>query len=374
MYFKQILDELCGCASYVIASRESHEAAIVDPSVHLDEYESLLSERGFSLSYVIDTHIHADHVSGARMLAKEHPDAKLCLHTSAEVAYPFTPLSDGQELPLGQLRLKIVHTPGHRKELISLLIINPPRSPEPSMILTGDCLLVGDVGRPDFGGGDAEAQYESLARIMRLPDWVAVFPGHFEGPCGRGMCGRPNTTIGFERLYNSLARLGRQPFVEMLTSGVPARPLNMTAIEATNRGRVDMTWAMPTSRQKVDEMSPEQLEVECDSAFLIDVREPGEFHHGYVPRAQNIPQAEIASRLDEIPREGRVALICQSGSRSYRTAQFLQEVGLTNAVSVAGGTDAWVESGRAIATGDTSVAKMVVTDTEWSHAGASPAT
>src|SRR3990172_135575 len=99
------------------------------------------------------------------------------------------------------------HPPAPPPGLIPTLVVTPPRSPEPSMVLTGDSLLVGDVGRPDFGGGDAAQQYETLSRLLRLPDWVAVFPGHFEGPCGKGMCGRPNTTIGFERLYNPLARL-----------------------------------------------------------------------------------------------------------------------------------------------------------------------
>ena len=121
--------------------------------------------------------------------------------------------ADHEELELGQLRLRILHTPGHRPELISILIVNPLRSPEPSMVLTGDSLLVGDVGRPDFGGGDVAAQYDSLTSLLRLPDWVAVFPGHFEGPCGKGMCGRPSTTIGFERLYNPLARLDRREFI-----------------------------------------------------------------------------------------------------------------------------------------------------------------
>ena len=181
MYFKQILDERCGCASYLIASRQSREAAIVDPSADLGQYEALLRERDFRLRYAIDTHVHADHVSGARRLAAQH-GAELCLHESARVAYPFRGLADGEELPLGQLRLRVLHTPGHRPELISLLVVNPPRSPEPSMVLTGDSLLVGDVGRPDFGGGDAAAQYESLTRLLRLPDWVAVFPGNFEGP------------------------------------------------------------------------------------------------------------------------------------------------------------------------------------------------
>src|SRR5205814_3075883 len=170
--------------------------------------------------------------------------AELCLYETAQVTYPFRPLHHGEEVPLGQLRLRIIHTPGHRPELISVLIVNPPRSPEPSMVLTGDSLLVGDVGRPDFGGGDVAAQFESLTNLLRLPDWVAVFPGHFEGPCGKGMCGRPSTTIGFERLYNPLARLDRRDFVTQLEQGIPPRPLNMTAIEATNRGRAKMDWAM----------------------------------------------------------------------------------------------------------------------------------
>src|SRR5215207_863301 len=258
MYFKQILDERCCCASYLIASRQSHEAAIVDPALTIAQYEALLAERDFRLRYVIDTHVHADHISGARRLAEEY-GAELCLHESAKVTYPFRGLRDGEELPLGQLRLRILHTPGHRPELISVLVVNPVRSPEPSMVLTGDSMLVGDVGRPDFGGGDARAQYESLNRLLRLPDWVAVFPGHFEGPCGKGMCGRPSTTIGFERLYNPLARLDREPFVTVLTDGVPARPLNMTAIEATNRGVRDDTWAMLTTTPEVEEIGLDEL-------------------------------------------------------------------------------------------------------------------
>src|SRR4051812_23213684 len=329
MYFKQMLDERCGCASYLIASRQTCEAAIVDPALVTDHYETLLAERSFTLRYVIDTHVHADHVSGARKLAAQY-GAQVCLHESAKVAYPFRGLEDGEELQLGQLRLRIVHTPGHRPELISVLVINPERSAEPSMVLTGDSLLVGDVGRPDFGGGDPREQYESLSRLLRLPDWVAVFPGHFEGPCGKGMCGRPSTTIGFERLFNPLARLDRGKFVDVLTDGVPARPLNMTAIEATNRGAEDKTWAMLTSLPGVDELALDEFAGIKDGALLLDVREPAEYAHGHIPGAMNLPQADLASRLDELLRDQAIVVVCQAGYRSLRAAQFLAQAGFSN--------------------------------------------
>jgi hydroxyacylglutathione hydrolase len=371
VYFKQILDERCGCASYLIASRQSHEAAIVDPSIETEQYEPLLRERGFQLRYVIDTHVHADHVSGARKLAAQH-GAELCMHESARVTYQFRPLANGEELPLGQLKLRVLHTPGHRPELISILVVNPPRSPEPSMVLTGDSLLVGDVGRPDFGGGDPSAQFESVSKLLRLPDWVAVFPGHFEGPCGKGMCGRPSTTIGFERLYSPLLHMDRDPFVAELTNGVPARPLNMTAIEATNRGVADMSWAMLTSSPPVDEVGFAAIDSAPPNAVVLDVREPEEFASEHVPGAVNVPQADLATRLDEIPRDRPILTICQSGTRSLRSAQFLRQQGYQNVATVVGGTRAWRQAGRPVESAEPASGPLRITDSEWAHAGVLP--
>jgi rhodanese-related sulfurtransferase len=294
----------------------------------------------------------------------------LCLHESARVAYPFRPLRDSEELELGQLRLRALYTPGHRSELISILLVNPPRSPEPSMVLTGDSLLVGDVGRPDFGGGDAAAQWESVTRLLRLPDWVAVFPGHFEGPCGKGMCGRPSTTIGFERLYNPLTRLEPAQFASALTSGVPARPLNMTAIEATNRGVVDMPWAMLTSTASVPEIEVEALEAHRLDALVLDVREPAEYVHGHVPDSVNLPQADLASRLDELPRDRPVYVLCQGGFRSLRAARFLKQMGFEQVASVKGGTAAWSAAGKPLAGEEARLDEPRVTESEWTHAGA----
>jgi rhodanese-related sulfurtransferase len=183
------------------------------------------------------------------------------------------------------------------------------------------------------------------------------------------MCGRPNTTIGFERLYNPLARLDRGTFVSALVDGVPARPLNMTAIEATNRGVADMPWAMLTAAAPVREIDVETLEARPPGAVVLDVREPEEYAHGHVPGAINIAQADLASRLHEVPRDRPVVTLCQAGMRSLRAAQFLVQMGIDQVVSVKGGTVAWTKAGKPVAFGDTSVEQPRVAESEWTHAG-----
>jgi rhodanese-related sulfurtransferase len=184
------------------------------------------------------------------------------------------------------------------------------------------------------------------------------------------MCGRPSTTIGFERLYNPLARLDRAPFVATLTDGVPARPLNMTAIEATNRGAADADWAMLTSSPAVDEIDVAALAGRPAGAVVLDVREPEEYAHGHVPEAINLPQADLATRLGQVPRDRPVLVICQAGVRSLRAAQFLHQQGYTRVASVRGGTAAWRAAGWPVALGDTSLASPRIAESEWTHAGA----
>ncbi|HEU5171068.1 MAG TPA: rhodanese-like domain-containing protein, partial [Gemmatimonadales bacterium] len=225
--------------------------------------------------------------------------------------------------------------------------------------------------RPDFGGGDAEAQFASMRRLLELPDWVSVFPGHFEGPCGKGMCGRPSTTIGFERRFNPMLHLEHDPFVSAITTGIPARPLNMTAIEATNRGAADMPWAMLTAAPAVEAIAIDALPLADRSAVLIDVREPEEYLHGHVPGAVNIPQADLASRLGELPLDRLLIAICQHGMRSVRAAQFLRQMGFELVATVTGGTTAWHSAGRPLVAGETPAALPRVVESLWSHAGAS---
>ena len=348
VYFKQLLQEDCGCSAYIVGGRQTNEVAVIDPGLGLAEIKDLVALHGFRMRFVIDTHIHADHVSGARTLAAT-TGAALCLHESADVLFPFRSLCDGDVLALGNVSLRVLHTPGHRPESITLLVTNHARSEEPSMAITGDTLLVGDVGRPDFGGAEGAQQlWLSLGRLLALEDYVEVFPSHFDGPCGKGMCGRPSTTIGFERRFNPLLQIQQlEGFVERVTAEIPARPLNMNAIVATNRGERDAAWVMPAGRYAVTEVDSATAAEWMSAAHtaIVDVREPAEYQAGHVPGAVNIPQCELADRLDELEREREVMMVCQSGARSMRAAQFLKQVGYPRVINLRGGTAAWINAG-----------------------------
>lgn len=206
----------------------------------IDAYVEFAAGKGMRITHVIDTHIHADHVSGGRSLA-EKTGAAYCLHECAAVDFSFEPLHDGQEMEFGNTRVRVLHTPGHTPESMCLVVTDLRRGPEPWFVLTGDTLFVGAVGRPDLPGHARESAselYESLhTKILTLPDDLEVYPGHFAGSvCGTGMSGKPSSTIAFEKRWNPLLSASRDQFIDTLAN-VPAKPVEMERILRTNQGR-----------------------------------------------------------------------------------------------------------------------------------------
>jgi hydroxyacylglutathione hydrolase len=232
-----------GCAAYLFGCGTLGRCAIVDARIEdVNTYAEFAISKNMHITHVIDTHVHADHRSGGRKLAQQ-TGATYCLHESADVTMPFSPIRDGQDIELGNTCVKVLHTPGHSPESVCLLVTDLKRGPEPWFVLTGDTLFVGAVGRPDLPGHareNAAELYRSLHdKLLTLPDDVEIFPGHFSGSlCGAGLSGKPTSTLAFERRWNPMLSLDRDAFVEALAD-VPARPEEMEQILAFNRGRAD---------------------------------------------------------------------------------------------------------------------------------------
>jgi len=237
-----------GCASYLLGCGTLGKCAVVDARTDdVQAYATFAESKGMRITHVIDTHVHADHRSGARELAGV-VGAAYCLHESADVAFPFTALRDDQEVELGNTRLRVLHTPGHSPESICLLGTDLRRGTDPWFLLTGDTLFVGAVGRPDLPGRareNAALLYASIHdKLLPLPDDIEIYPGHFSGSvCGAGLSGKPTSTLAFERRWNPMLAMDREAFVNALAD-VPPKPAAMEEILAANRGRSRMETAV----------------------------------------------------------------------------------------------------------------------------------
>jgi hydroxyacylglutathione hydrolase len=241
MIFKPYYYFETGCAAYLFGCGGLGKCAVVDAhGEDVDAYVDFARSKGMQITHVIDTHVHADHLSGGPALAKK-VSARYYLHASANVALAFEPLTDGQEIELGNTRARVLHTPGHTPESISLVVTDLRRGSDPWFVLTGDTLFVGAVGRPDLPGHareNAGQLFDSIhAKLLTLPDELEVYPGHFSGSvCGAGMSGKPSSTIAFEKRWNPMLAKSREDFIAAL-SEVPAKPAEMERMLRINAGR-----------------------------------------------------------------------------------------------------------------------------------------
>jgi len=241
MFFKQLatkessLSYFFGCGS--LGKAVAVDVVAGDEEWFMDE----AAKANVTISHVIDTHVHADHYSGGRALAKL-AGAKYCLHESDKglVKFDFTPLTDNETIEAGNVVVKVVHTPGHTMDSVCLLVTDKRRGAQPWFVITGDTLFVGSVGRPDLAGREQEMAgmlFDTLhAKLLTLPDETEIFPGHQAGSvCGAGISGKPSSPIGFEKRFNSGLHINnKDEFVRYLTSEIPPRPAAMDKMVAAN--------------------------------------------------------------------------------------------------------------------------------------------
>jgi glyoxylase-like metal-dependent hydrolase (beta-lactamase superfamily II)/rhodanese-related sulfurtransferase len=278
--FRQFVDDDLGCASYLVGDAGTHDAVVVDPAYATEQYISAAEQEGVRIVRTLETHTHADHVSGHGRLALEQ-GIPVAIHPAAEVEYDHDPLEEGREIVLGNVALRVIHTPGHRPEHCCFAVIDRTRSEEPWLVLTGDSLFVGDAARPDLAVEAVEGArelYASLHRLLELPDGVEVYPGHVAGSlCGAAMSSKASTTIGFERRFNAMLSAGNEEeFVGASTHARSPRPPNLDRIVAINRGPF---LGAPDSVAEIEELAPP----------ILDVRPADVFGAGHATGAINVP-------------------------------------------------------------------------------------
>jgi len=353
MYFKQFYLGCLAQASYLIGS--GGEAAVVDPRRDVDEYVAEAEREGLRIKYVVETHLHADFVSGHTELAAR-TGAEIVFGEQARAAFPHRAVRDGDELQVGAITLRVLETPGHTPESISLLVSDAENEDEPRKVLTGDTLFIGDVGRPDLAGArgyTAEAMasmlYDSLhEKLLRLPDSVEVYPAHGAGSmCGRNISKETSSTIGHQRRHNyALQPMPRGEFVRMMTAELPEQPAYFQRDAEINRAGAPALADLPRPRALPPD---ETAALAAEGHVVLDVRPAAEFGAGHLPGSLNIGlSGQFASWAGSLIALGTpVVLVAASEAQADEAVTRLARVGHDRVAGyLAGGVGAWAESGR----------------------------
>jgi hydroxyacylglutathione hydrolase len=351
MYFKQFYLGCLAHASYLIGSEG--EAAVVDPQRDVDQYINEAEANDLQIKYVIETHLHADFVSGHRELA-ERTGAEIVFSEQAGATFPHRAVRDGDAIRIGKTILRIMATPGHTPESLSVLVIDTEISDQPRKVLTGDTLFIGDVGRPDLAGGKgytpqmmAEMMYDSLHnKLLRLSDEVEVYPAHGAGSmCGRSMSKETSSTIGEQKKFNyALQPMSKDEFVRMMTTDLSEAPAYFPLDAEINRQGANSLEAIPRPRA----LTPQEAgELAAADHLILDVRSAAEFGVGHVPDSLNIGlggQFAIWSG-SLIPMTTPLILVAESEEKVDEAVMRLARVGIENVKGyLRGGMDAWREA------------------------------
>jgi hydroxyacylglutathione hydrolase len=350
MYFKQFYLACLAHASYLIGS--DGEAVVVDPQRDVDEYLAEASAHDFQIKYVIETHLHADFVSGHQEISAR-TGAQIVFGEKAGIAFEHRAVRDGEEISIGKVVLRFIETPGHTPEGICVLVTDTEAPNQPPKLLTGDTLFIGDVGRPDLAGGKgytpqmmAAMMYDSLhEKLLKLPDEVEVYPAHGAGSmCGRNMSKETSSTIGEQRKFNhALKPMSKEDFVAMMTADLAEVPSYFPRDAEINRsGARELSELQPPKP-----LTPQQvLELQTEGDVLLDVRSAADFGAAHVPGSMNIGLggqfAMWAGSL--IPLNAAIVVIADTAAQIEESVVRLARVGIEN---VKGYLDGGVQSWRA---------------------------
>ena len=357
MYFKQFYLNCLAHASYLIGS--DGEAAVVDPQRDVDQYVAEAEAQNLKIKYIIETHLHADFISGHRELAAR-TGAQIVFGNEAQATISHLPVKDGDELSVGSVKLRIIETPGHTPESICVLVTDSEQDARgPQKVLTGDTLFIGDVGRPDLAGGKgytpqnmAAMMYDSLhEKLMRLDDAVEVYPAHGAGSmCGKNLSTETSSTIGQQRKFNyALQPMTKEQFVTMMTTDLPEAPAYFSKDAEINRSGAEALSGLP----KPEPLSPIDVrEIGQHGCVVLDVRSAAEFGAAHVPGSLNIGLGgQFASWAGSlIPITASIVIVADSEEQIEEAQIRLARVGLENLKGfLAGGIDGWRAAGFEVA-------------------------
>jgi hydroxyacylglutathione hydrolase len=351
MFFKQFYLGCLAHASYLIGS--NGEAVVVDPQRDVDQYIAEASGQNLKIKYIIETHLHADFVSGHRELAAR-TGAEIVFGKQAGVSFKHRAVGDGDELTVGSAVLKFIETPGHTPEGICILVKDTEALHSPLKVLTGDTLFIGDVGRPDLAGGKgytpqmmAAMMYDSLhGKLLKLPDETEVYPAHGAGSmCGKNMSTETSSTIGEQKKFNyALKPMTREEFVAQMTADLAEAPAYFPRDAEINReGARDLS-----ELSQPNALSPSELAGLTGEVVFLDVRPAEEFGLAHIPVSLNIGLggqfAMWAGSL--ISSSAKLVLIAATNAQVDEAVVRLARVGLENVYGyLKGGIDSWRHAG-----------------------------
>ncbi|MBW2071095.1 MAG: MBL fold metallo-hydrolase [Deltaproteobacteria bacterium] len=355
MYFKQITVPGLGCFSYVIGCPAAKAMVVVDPKRDVQDYLDISRNEGMKITHIINTHVHADHVSGDQEL-RSHTGAQIYVQENAPVAYQHQDLKEGDVIEVGIAKLEVLFTPGHTPNSISLLVTDRSRSQEPWMILTGDVLFVGDIGRPDLAGEEILDEqvhnlYNSLYdKLASYPDHLEVFPAHGMGSlCGKGMSFKTSSTLGFERHHNPMLQFSSfEAFREAVTKEFPARPKSFSHIIQTNIKGAPLLERCPLDLAMSPERFAERMQ---QGAIVIDTRDTAAFGGFHIPGSLNIGfEKQLANWVGMVVEPTADLLLVVTDRERYDAmCTELHRIGYDNIYGyLSGGIASWLFSGKPV--------------------------